>query len=104
MPKSSVARERHFSPLMPRAAMAGDHQFHGVASLAAFAQPESVEVQFPPELERKLRELAGQASRPIHELVQDMVASHVEELASLRQTLDSRYDDLKSGRVKPIDG
>ena len=26
------------------------------------------------------------------------------EVASVRKTLDSRYDDLKSGRVKPIDG
>ena len=25
-------------------------------------------------------------------------------MASVRETLDSRYDDLKSGRVKPIDG
>jgi hypothetical protein len=25
-------------------------------------------------------------------------------MAGLRQTLDSRYDDLKSGRVKPIGG
>jgi hypothetical protein len=25
-------------------------------------------------------------------------------VASVRKTLDSRYDDLKSGRVKPIDG
>jgi hypothetical protein len=25
-------------------------------------------------------------------------------VASVRETLDGRYDDLKSGRVKPIDG
>ena len=25
-------------------------------------------------------------------------------MASVRKTLDSRYDDLNSGRVKPIDG
>jgi hypothetical protein len=27
-----------------------------------------------------------------------------DELADVRATLDSRYDDLKSGRVKPIGG
>ena len=28
----------------------------------------------------------------------------LEEVISVRKTLDSRYDDLKTGRVKPIDG
>jgi len=38
------------------------------------------------------------------ELVQDAVAGFVDELAGMCGMLDSRYDDLKSGRVKPIDG
>jgi hypothetical protein len=29
---------------------------------------------------------------------------YFEEMAELRQILDSRYDDLKSGRMKPISG
>ena len=28
----------------------------------------------------------------------------MEKLAQLRENLDTRYDDLKSGRVKPVDG
>jgi hypothetical protein len=32
------------------------------------------------------------------------VAGLLEEVAQARETLDSRYDDLKSGRVKPIPG
>jgi hypothetical protein len=28
----------------------------------------------------------------------------LQEVGSVRQTLESRYDDLKSGRVTPIDG
>lgn len=32
------------------------------------------------------------------------LTGYLEELASLRETLDTRYDDLNSGRVKPIDG
>jgi hypothetical protein len=34
----------------------------------------------------------------------DAVAGYLKELGAVRDTLDSRYDDLKSGQVKPIDG
>jgi len=57
-----------------------------------------------PELEKKLNDIAAQAGRPTDHLVQEVVAGYVEELAEVRSMLDSRYDDLKSGRVKPIDG
>jgi hypothetical protein len=36
--------------------------------------------------------------------VQDVVDGYFDELAQTREMLDSRYDDLKSGRVKPIPG
>src|SRR5260370_24555923 len=32
------------------------------------------------------------------------MAVYLQELAQTREMLDSRYDDIKSGRVKPIDG
>lgn len=32
------------------------------------------------------------------------MAGYIPELAKTRDMLNSRYDDLKSGRVKPIDG
>ena len=32
------------------------------------------------------------------------MTGYLNELAEVRGLLDSRYDDLKSGRVKPIDG
>jgi hypothetical protein len=63
-----------------------------------------VEVHFTPELERKLHDIAAKAGRPADELVQDVMAGYVDELAGVREKLDSRYDDLTSGRVKPIDG
>jgi predicted DNA-binding protein len=63
-----------------------------------------MEVHFTPELEKKLADIASRAGRPADDLVQDVVAGYVEELAEVRVMLDSRYDDLKSGRVKPIDG
>ncbi|MEP6715548.1 MAG: hypothetical protein ABJC09_08220 [Terriglobia bacterium] len=39
---------------------------------------------------------------PPAELAEDALAGYFEELAQTRQMLDSRYDDLKSGGVKPI--
>src|ERR1019366_5512123 len=41
---------------------------------------------------------------PSHELVEDAVAGYFDELAQTREMLDRRFDDLESGRVKPIDG
>jgi hypothetical protein len=32
------------------------------------------------------------------------MAGYFDELARTRERLNSRYDDLKSGKVKPIDG
>jgi hypothetical protein len=63
-----------------------------------------MEVHVTPELAKKLTDLAATTGRAPDELVQDALTGYLEELASLRETLDSRYDDLKSGRVKPIDG
>ncbi len=63
-----------------------------------------MEVHFTPELEEKLNDLASRTGRGAGDLVQEVVAGYVEELAGVRGMLDSRYDDLKSGRVKPIDG
>src|SRR5258707_79465 len=36
------------------------------------------------------------------ELIEDAVAWYFEELTQTREMLNSRYDDLKSGKVKPI--
>ena len=65
---------------------------------------KAMEVRFKPDLQAKLDELATETGRPADELVEDVVAGYFDELARTRDTLDSRYDDLKSGRVKPIDG
>jgi predicted DNA-binding protein len=63
-----------------------------------------MEVQFTPEVEKKLNELATQSGRGPAELLQDALAGYFEEMAQTREMLNSRYDDLKSGRVKPIPG
>jgi len=71
---------------------------------------------------RKIKEDEARVIRQIFEMARDgsswqwidmeaadravlsTLAGYLEEVASVRKTLDSRYDDLRSGRVKPIDG
>jgi predicted transcriptional regulator len=61
-------------------------------------------VHLNPDLQAKLDKLATETGRPPDELVEDAVLGYLDELARTRETLDHRYDDLKSGSVQPIDG
>jgi predicted transcriptional regulator len=63
-----------------------------------------MEVHFSPDVEKKLTDLAAQSGRGTDELLQDALAAYFDELVRTRDMLDSRYDELKSGRVKSIDG
>lgn len=63
-----------------------------------------MELHFTPELEKRLNDLASKTGRAPEALVEDAMAGYLEDLGRVRAMLDSRYDDLKSGRVKPIDG
>lgn len=63
-----------------------------------------MEVHVTPETAKKLNDLATTSGRAPEDIVEDALAGYLEEVASIRKTLDSRYDDLKSGRVKPVDG
>ena len=63
-----------------------------------------MEVHVTPETAKKLSDLAAASGRAPEEIVEDVLAGYLDHVASVRETLDSRYDDLKSGRVKPIDG
>lgn len=63
-----------------------------------------MEVHFTPKTESRLQELAAKTGRPPDDLVEDAMAGYLQELSQAREMLDSRYDDIKSGRVKPIDG
>ena len=55
-------------------------------------------------VEAKLEQMARETGRPSHELVEDAVVGYFDELARMREMLDRRFDDLDSGKVKPIDG
>jgi predicted DNA-binding protein len=64
----------------------------------------TMEVRFRPETESRLNELATKSGRAPSDLVEDAMAAYLQEVAEVCEMLDSRYDDLKSGRVKPVDG
>jgi hypothetical protein len=61
-------------------------------------------VRLTPETESQLQELSAKAGGPTDELVENAMAGYLAELAQVRETLDSRYDEMKSGRVESIDG
>lgn len=63
-----------------------------------------MEVQFEPNVQAKLERMARESDRAAVELVQDAVAGYVDELSAPGEMLDSRYDDIKSGKVKLIPG
>jgi len=63
-----------------------------------------MEVHFRPETESRLQELATKTGRAPNDLIEDAMAGYLQELPQVREMLDRRYDDLKSGRVKPVDG
>ena len=64
----------------------------------------SMEVHLAPELEARLNEMSSKTGRATEELVQDAMAGYLADLADVREMLDRRYDEVKTGKVKPIDG
>jgi hypothetical protein len=63
-----------------------------------------MEVHFKPDTESRLAELASRSGRATDDLVEDALSGYLVEVAEVREMLDGRYDDIESGRVKPIDG
>jgi hypothetical protein len=55
-----------------------------------------------PDLQPELERWVTETGRGPDELVEDAMAGYFGELARTREMLDSRYDDLKNGRVKPV--
>ncbi len=63
-----------------------------------------MEVHFKPDVQAKLEQMARETGLPSEELVQDEVVGLFDELAYTQQTLNRRYDDLESGKVRLISG
>ncbi len=73
-------------------------------SLRLFRTLEGMEVHFAADLQAKIDQLVMETGRTPDKLLADAMAGYVAELAETREMLNSRYDDLKSGKVMPIDG
>lgn len=56
-----------------------------------------MEVHFNADLQAKPDKLATETGPPTGELIEDAVLGYFDEPARARETLDRRYDDLKSG-------
>lgn len=72
--------------------------------LTAVSKLSSMELHLRPETESRIQELATRTGRAPGDLIEDAMAGYLQELAQVRGMLDNRYDDLKSGRAKPMDG
>ncbi len=57
-----------------------------------------------PDLQAKIDRWVSETGRPADELVEDAMAGYFGELVEVRELLDSRYDDIKSGKVQLMDG
>ena len=60
-------------------------------------------VHLKPQTESRLQELAAATGRAPDELVEDAMTGYLAELTQVRDMLDGRYDEIKSGRVQPLD-
>ncbi len=63
-----------------------------------------MEVNFKPDVQARLDQMAHESGRSSDELVEDALIGYFDEMTHAREMLDRRYDDLESGRVKLIDG
>ena len=61
-------------------------------------------IQLTPEHEARIKELARQTGRDNTEVLGEVIDSYFEELGRINATLNRRYDEIKSGEVKPISG
>jgi hypothetical protein len=84
----------------------GFHDIPGMLSTprTGWAHNENMEVRLRPEIEAKLCNLVRDSGQPVEEIVEDALSAWFDELEGVRCTLDSRYDGMESGAVKPIDG
>jgi hypothetical protein len=55
-----------------------------------------------PELEAQVAQWIADTGLPVEELLKDAMAGYFHEAKQIRETLDSRYDDIKSGKVKML--
>ena len=63
-----------------------------------------MEVNLAPDVQARLERLVQETGIPVDQLLDNALAGYEALLSQTREMLDNRYDDLESGRVKPIPG
>ena len=63
-----------------------------------------MEVLFNPDVQGKLEQMTRATGRRSDQLVENIVADFLDDIAFNREKLDRRFDDMESGRVTPIPG
>ena len=63
-----------------------------------------VQINLTPETQARLDKLARETGRNADDLVEDALVGYLDEVTQVREVLDRRYEELKSGRVAAIDG
>src|SRR5215831_12349677 len=77
---------------------------NALTGLVSDSRLTNMEVHLKPETQSRLAELAAKSGRATDDLVEDAMAGYLQEVAEVREMLDGRYDDIKNGRVIPVDG
>ena len=63
-----------------------------------------MEVPFSSDEQARIDQIASSAGRAAGELVREVMTGYLDDVAEMRAMLETRYDDIRSGRVKPING
>jgi hypothetical protein len=63
-----------------------------------------MELKLQPDLAAKVEQWSAETGRPADELVEDAITGYFAEVEEIRTMLDSRFDDIESGRVQMVDG
>ena len=63
-----------------------------------------MEVPFSVDEQTRINRLATRAGRDSAQLIREVMSSYLHEIDAVREMLNTRYDEILSGRVKPIDG
>ncbi len=61
-------------------------------------------IEIKPAQEAKIDNLAATTGRDKADIIEEVIESYFAELEGVRELLDRRYDDIKSGRVEPLAG
>jgi hypothetical protein len=59
-------------------------------------------LEIKPNQEAKIAALAAKTGRDKEEILDEVIDSYFDELAAVRELLDRRYDQFKTGRVKAL--